>query len=157
MGDRCTGDCCENFTLPVSPEELEANYHRWVIDGQPLGMNRAAPKTWFQDIHLIYPMVTYLGYTDITPPKVNLTDEQILGNPEPKFHRYTCKHFDPKTRNCTIYEIRPVMCRSYPHGCGCNYAGCTWDEVKAKPHTPKEIEERIVALTPPRQRGQDQR
>jgi Fe-S-cluster containining protein len=40
-------------------------------------------------------------------------------------HVYTCRHFDDRTRLCTIYEERPEMCRDYPYGRngGCEY-GC---------------------------------
>lgn len=37
---------------------------------------------------------------------------------------FTCRHWDPETRLCTIYEQRPQMCRDYGvatpccHGCG---------------------------------------
>lgn len=28
---------------------------------------------------------------------------------------YTCPAYDPKTRKCTIHEIRPIACRKWPH------------------------------------------
>lgn len=134
---RCSGHCCEQFSLPIGPEELEANYRRWLTDGEPIGMNNQHPRTYYQDIHLIYPMVRYLGFHDRDPPKVNPTNVGAV-------HWYTCKHFDPKSRDCTIYDIRPQMCRSYPGSAGCNYAECTWHEVKQKPLTPEEIERQSV-------------
>lgn len=35
----------------------------------------------------------------------------------------TCRHFDG--RDCTAYDQRPDMCRRYPYGRACEYAGCT--------------------------------
>lgn len=143
--DRCSGHCCENFSLPLSPAELEASYYAWLGREQGssyVGMNgRESPRVC-QDIHLIYPMLVYLGYTDKRPPKINPSDEKLLGKPEVKLHRYRCKHLDPKTRDCTIYEIRPVMCRTYPDGRTCNFAGCTWSKYRAEPHTKAELAER---------------
>lgn len=39
--------------------------------------------------------------------------------------RFNCKHFDRGTRDCTIYERRPQMCRDYPYGRACPRDGCT--------------------------------
>ena len=33
----------------------------------------------------------------------------------------TCKLFDTKKRQCTVYEARPGVCRSYPEGKRCGY------------------------------------
>lgn len=38
---------------------------------------------------------------------------------------FACRHFDTKTRNCTIYERRPWMCKAYPYGKPCTRPGCT--------------------------------
>lgn len=146
--DRCSGHCCESFTLPIGPEALELSYRRWLGDGESLQMNGDPGGPRYQDIHLIYPMVTYIGYNAEGPELVNPTDDEILGRPRPKEHRYRCKHLDPATRDCTIYDIRPEMCRSYPNGGSCDYANCTWDKVKAEPDTPEERERRKAALTP---------
>lgn len=35
---------------------------------------------------------------------------------------FTCKHWDPSTRLCTVYEERPKMCRDHP--CGACKFGC---------------------------------
>ena len=99
-----------------------------------------------QDIHLIAPMLVYLGYMPNPAKSVNLSDEELLGEPEPKAHFYRCKHFDPKARVCSIYEIRPVMCREYPYGSACNYDACTWIERKEKRETTKERCERLRVL-----------
>ena len=33
----------------------------------------------------------------------------------------TCKLFDTKKRQCTVYEARPGVCRDYPEGKRCGY------------------------------------
>ena len=68
-------------------------------------------------------------------------DKNEHGNRGPWPHfvwHYTCKNFDPVTKNCTAYETRPEMCRDYPYGNPphskgykpraegqCNYRDCT--------------------------------
>ena len=40
---------------------------------------------------------------------------------------FTCRHWDPETKLCGIYESRPEMCRDFPdegEG-GCDLPGCT--------------------------------
>ena len=139
MKDRCTGHCCEKFSLDLSPEELAAGYQRWLgRQTEPLTMNQNEPTRLYQDIHLIAPMVTYLGHLDKHPPRVNPTDAELLGQPPERLHYYRCKHLDPKTRDCTIYEIRPAMCRTYPDAGACDYAACTWKSRKAKKETEAE-------------------
>ncbi len=113
-------------------------------------MSGSEPIPLFQDIHLIAPMVTYLGKFDRTPraaKQINEHDDIILGGKykQPK-HYYSCKHFDPKAKLCTIYEMRPAMCRNYPNGHECNYVGCTWLDNKAKKETPKKRRERLRVL-----------
>jgi Fe-S-cluster containining protein len=147
---RCKGHCCRAFFLPCSPEELEAHYHRWLeyrsaircltsltMDSKRVHMPEL---NVIQDIHLIYPMVRYLGAFKRPPYReVVSTGDSVLK------HYYTCKHFDPKTSNCTIYAIRPVMCRDYPYGRGCNYADCTWSGHKQLP-VKKQAEKSILSL-----------
>jgi len=143
--DRCTGHCCEKFTLRLSPEELAASYRQWLGQGgdsESIEMNGTKPATVYRDIYLIAPMVRYLGFTYDHPPKINPSDNELLNRPKTKRHYYTCKHFDPKTRDCTIYEIRPAMCRSYPDAGLCNYAKCTWKAKRAKKQTTAELRRR---------------
>ena len=51
-------------------------------------------------------------------------------------YRYRCKHWDPETGDCTIYDIRPQMCRDYPGAHGCNYAACTWHSRRQEKKAP---------------------
>ena len=145
MSDRCTGHCCRDFTLPYSPDELWQSYNAFLAmrNGEvPVQVGdilyRSQPRIP-QDIHLIAPMVTYLGHYD-TPASQNTVPEVMRLE-----HHYTCKHYDAATHNCTIYDIRPAMCREYPYGHGCNYAACTWESQRRKPRAlPVVDNEKIV-------------
>lgn len=124
---RCTGHCCQNFYLPFSPDELDRSYRRWKSGGEQIHMNDGKSGPIFKDIHLITPMVVHLGFTDKEPRQIVKS-----GGPPVKAHRYRCKHFDAKAKVCTIYEIRPAMCRDYPGKAGCNFAACTWKSARRK-------------------------
>ena len=130
VSGKCGGYCCERFCLAYSKEELHAMYLAWTLrarDGAAAHMIKNAElavrdlrsdyKTF--DIHLIYPMLIDLGVHDWNPNKPR---KKIRGA---KIQHWGCKHFDKKTRLCTIYDIRPTMCRVYPNGCTCTYPGCT--------------------------------
>ena len=141
---RCTGHCCKTFTLPMSPDELWAAFHRWKIGaGNSTPMSNRGDETTKQiigEIYLIAPMVIYLGYKKL-PYKQVRPEEKVE-----RHHLYTCKHFDTKTNNCGIYEHRPQMCRDYPYGMSCNYRACTWTSRKNKPETKKQRVERLKVL-----------
>jgi Fe-S-cluster containining protein len=133
--DRCTGHCCRHFTLAMSPDELWEAYRRWLYGGadalfmkpQPQSEYLKAPISYgrvFRDIHLVAPMVRYLGYME---PPIKLVNPENAG----KAHYYTCKHL-AENGDCTIYEHRPDMCRAYPNGHECEFAECTWKSMKAK-------------------------
>lgn len=149
--DRCTGHCCRDFSLRFSPEELMAAYRRWQSGGrgERLTMSGAPRGVELAEIHLIAPMVVHLGHTERTPRLVNPTDDELIGKPV-RGHRYRCKHWDPKTGDCTIYEIRPLMCRDYPGRRECSYAACTWKSRKAKKETRVEQAKRKRALLAPK-------
>lgn len=97
MADRCTGHCCEDFILPRSPEELHTR------------------TTGHKDDNLIARMVLYLG-------KYRAENQNYPGGSEG--HHYTCRYFDKATRDCTIYEERPDMCRDAPYNRPCTFKGC---------------------------------
>lgn len=37
--------------------------------------------------------------------------------------RWTCRHWDRKSKLCHIYSSRPAMCREYPYGGKCEHCG----------------------------------
>ncbi len=134
---RCSGHCCACFYLPYGPDEMEAEYTRWQKRNgsadrtqEAFGMSgRPDRHAVIVDIHLIYPMLVYLGARNSAPyPQVNKSPRKVLEGA----HYYSCKHWDRETGNCDIYEHRPQMCREYPYAADCNYANCTWTERKQK-------------------------
>lgn len=144
---RCTGHCCTAFFLPIGPKQLQESYARWNkgTANDPLYKDGITPEstTIFQDIHLVAPMVTYLGFFKKSPLKtVNPSDNEIIGKTDDGGHYYSCKHFDPRKRACTIYEIRPRMCHAYPYGKKCKYDKCTWTGHKEKKLTRVQISKR---------------
>lgn len=147
--DRCTGACCERLPIPISPHELQASYWAWQRGGEQVRFDGGKNDPIFQDIHLIAPMLVYLGEFDKPPNQyINDTDEVLLngGKFDHTRHYYRCKHFDPKKKICTIYDMRPAMCRSYPNGNECNYTACTWKEVRAKKETNPQRAKRLRVL-----------
>lgn len=118
---RCTGHCCKDFTLPISPMELkhEAEKHR-----------RTGRSRW-SEIEKVAAMVIF-KFQDWTVSGVHRGLRKARGSKRhgdlPQYH-YTCKHFDAASGNCGDYENRPAMCRDYPYGRSCAYRGCT---MKAK-------------------------
>lgn len=122
---RCSGHCCKAFTIPASLEEMRADYQRWIDWSQ----DQSKPSPKYQEIHIIYPMVIYLGRgwnSKADGSFVPLEEGRADGfTNEPTFV-YTCKHHDVKTGNCSIYEHRPRMCRDFPYGSSCPFGTCTY-------------------------------
>lgn len=71
--------------------------------------------TSHKDDALIARMVLYKG-------KYRAPNSNFPG--EPEAHHYTCRYFDRETRDCTIYEQRPDMCRDHPYNRPCTFKGC---------------------------------
>ncbi len=88
------GYCCQNVMLAESPELLQEAYEAWKR------IDSIDPS--FSEIYLIYPMLTFLR---------ELPEEDLP-------YRYRCKHFTHDQvglPSCSIYEIRPRMCRDFPY------------------------------------------
>jgi len=126
LKSRCSGHCCQNVCIAISPERLKASY---LLKGRDKENRIFSSKEYwnndFIDIDLIYPMLRF---------KRKQTVHEDSGDLDPglakkfskgsKYYVYSCVHHDTKTGNCTIYDIRPEMCRT--HGLsGCGYTGCT--------------------------------
>ena len=135
---RCSGACCKNIGLSVSPDEMRASYMRF-IEAQNGRLERTAirssardPHTLYgggnqepiyEDIHLTYPMLTFL-YEDNTHPEGDVHQTGTV-------YHYKCKNF--VDGDCSIYAIRPRMCSSFGSGdTGCGYKKCTWKEATDK-------------------------
>lgn len=146
---RCTGGCCERFYLPYSPEELMAKYDAWKRQSVGERIEMVAPVHGRQrspsvpeDIHIVALMVKPLFPVDAA----NSVDHVLPAWQEKQRGDYggwwyTCKHYDRESRNCTIYEQRPAVCREYPsygRDTKCFYANCTWGKHRADAKPPKD-------------------
>lgn len=107
---RCTGHCCERFTLPYDYDTMQARLadSRLETPKEPV----------ITDIEIIAPMIIPLGEEHWDPATGNDLDGRTI-------HHYTCKNFNKSTGDCGIYEKRPQMCRDYPYDRPCHYNGCT--------------------------------
>lgn len=128
---RCTGHCCEDFTLPFSPMQFA-----WWAKLLRLGK---LPTYWRLYGKRRYGSELNKGaVNNYNPDEIRKVSEMIifkyssktcLGNPNRKIdhelYHYTCKHFNKSTGNCMNYENRPGMCRDYPNTGTCKYKGCT--------------------------------
>lgn len=47
--------------------------------------------------------------------------ERILRHRPDPVYGTACRFLDRKTRQCTVYEARPGICRTYPGTCRCGY------------------------------------
>jgi Fe-S-cluster containining protein len=133
------GKCCDNFSLDVSPEELEIAY-RGAIDGEckkNLSMHHGKRSgtldnhyRTFEDILLIYPMVRFL-YADNVHSNGNIKTEDKV------WYHYKCIHHNLATGFCDIYAIRPKMCISFPDGNPCMYDNCKCaKDLRNRPYPP---------------------
>jgi len=89
------GQCCCDVQVRVSPMRLKEAYDAW--------MNRKPFKA-MRDIHLLYPMLTFKYETR------PISDD----GKRRRLYHYHCKFYDP-VRKCTIYDIRPWMCKGFPY------------------------------------------
>lgn len=143
QGSGCTGHCCRAFRIGGrSPEDLRLEYEAWLrgLESGDVSMDRTGGgqrrKRWDNelsvrhDIHLVFPMLIYLGRLRTNP--LPLVDEQPeLPDDHPGDHFYTCKHLEESGR-CSVYEIRPMMCRAYGLGRDCEFKDCTWEGHRAE-------------------------
>lgn len=154
--DRCMGQCCEDVTLKISPEELELSYHLWLRQREDRGhddikmsedskiLDRLSHNI-FKDIYLVYLMLIF-SHKDNNHPEFSKDHPASKLDKENIYYHYKCKHYDKKNRKCTIYEVRPWMCRSYPNGKPCYNKGCQWrKQIKwRKEITKKKIVEKSL-------------
>jgi len=120
---RCTGHCCEKFTLPYTPSEL-----RKIYEGRGKGeIGGATVDIDWKEAQQIILMVKSI-MNDYTPKNPRL---------------YTCRNFDVTTRNCKIYDHRPRMCRNFPYGKKCPNKECTlkYEKTPTIGFTEKKFEE----------------
>jgi Fe-S-cluster containining protein len=99
----CSGACCAVFPLSLTYDRLRDRWP-WITDGDfildmlvPLDLVAAAERS-----------IEFDGQLTLTPGR----------------EYFTCRHWDPDTRLCTVYDQRPDMCRRYPYRNGCDH-GCS--------------------------------
>lgn len=101
-----TSKCCRKFVLPYPIEVIKENYINW------LKQENSAKQIC--EIWLIYPML--IASNEKIQKYEN--DNTIF------YYVYSCKHLNKKGE-CTIYDLRPEMCRAYPYGePDCSYKKC---------------------------------
>ena len=147
---RCTGHCCKAFQIGgLSIEELRLEYDYWLrgqTEGPPLEMSgnlerdnfrRQARERVRADIHVVYPMLVPLGKVKKNP--LALVDDPVrIPEDFEGVHMFTCKHY--QGGNCTIYDVRPLMCKSYGlREKSCEYLDCTWDGHRAEKRPDRSI------------------
>ena len=46
---------------------------------------------------------------------------RVLRHRKDHIFKHVCEFLDPQTRQCTVYDARPSVCRGYPDGRRCGY------------------------------------
>jgi Fe-S-cluster containining protein len=159
----CSGHCCRAFQIGGRTyESLKSEYEAWLeneknggsVTGMSMraGLERRYERLQLQthhEIHIIFPMLIPLGKLKHNPEKLINTHEENAGETGVDF--YSCKHLS-KEGLCTIYDIRPQMCRSYGMGQTCEYEECTWEGHKEQKRHPlrkySEGEQRTIGKLP---------
>lgn len=129
MADRCTGKCCEMFHLPHSPLRIKAHARAITNKSGTAYVYENGKRTrvnQLQDGEMITSMVEFI---ESMPKDADKPDGDMI-------YWYSCKNWDAKSGDCTVYETRPRMCRQYPYGKACAYDGCTW---KSGPEETKQF------------------
>lgn len=131
---RCTGHCCEDFTIPYSP--MEAEFWQKVDKHwkQKFGVKQITnPHT--REFHQVMAMIEFVrpgdGNVSSGTRGLKHNRKHWQGSGYQRVWHYRCKNFDTEKRICKIYEDRPQMCRNFPHSSKCQYKKCTW---KPKPY-----------------------
>jgi Fe-S-cluster containining protein len=97
--NRCTGHCCREFYLPLTPAEIES-YARGEYPTEDEKSDRG-----------------FMARNAIWLKTVNGSAY------------FTCRQYDTETGNCNAYDRRPRTCSGYPGYGGshkCSNKGCTW-------------------------------
>lgn len=150
MGDCIrTGMCCQRIPIPVSPRQLREAYeefHRRLVSNnydaafEMTGRHDARYPQCYRDIELIYPMLKDRCLGKITLAGANKQEVMIksaIGLEPPDWHSYVygpCRFFE-RTQiidgrmvgGCSINEIKPWMCSSYPNGGTATFRGCGYN------------------------------
>jgi Fe-S-cluster containining protein len=130
----CPGYCCRCFILSHGPEEIDEALSK---DGNELWFKvysdyRNGVHTVLIDrkeLEQLKDILIPLGRDPSKFDERNLPALKDTVNRERRILNtsqcyYSCKEYDWDTHLCKIYENRPKMCRNYPNGNACEFAGC---------------------------------
>ena len=149
----CSGHCCRAFQLGgATYEELKLEYEMWLRGQREVSTMRGSATASAllrttassrDDIHMVFPMLIRLGKLKRNPEKL-VNQEWIDARDRDDTHFegvefFSCKHLHP-AGHCTIYDVRPTMCRAYGLGKTCEYEECTWEGHKE----PKRDSSRVL-------------
>lgn len=102
----CSGACCTVFQFSVTPERLRTREPHGPDDAFLADMLiELTPEEAERRIEAL-PDCTYKAYVPGVP-------------------YYTCRHFVEDTGDCSMYPVRPRMCREYPYDHECHH-GCDY-------------------------------
>lgn len=113
MSDRCSGQCCREFTLTGmgrTPDEIRERLRE---RGGPEGAQIA---------DMVIPIRA------LVPGALAPNGAVVEVEPAGGGWVFTCSNHDPETGNCRAYETRPkYMCGAFPYGKPCEHGEkCTW-------------------------------
>ncbi len=93
--NRCPAYCCSYPRIPVQPEDVLRLANHFGLSTESAGRK----------------------FTK----KGAVRGERILRQQPDGTYGSVCRFLDPDTRRCTIYEVRPGVCREYPGAVRCGY------------------------------------
>jgi Fe-S-cluster containining protein len=92
---RCTGHCCRRFYIKWDWLDYMTHPESVLGEDERLILSMIVLQDWYVD------------------------EDGVLGGAS-----FGCRNLGADG-NCAIYEKRPLMCRNYPYGNECKFAGCT--------------------------------
>lgn len=123
----CTGECCQNFILTLTYEDLKARVGE-IRDGE-----------------FVLDMLIPLGrWEKVSPEGFNKP-----GHEGGDRMVYKCRHFNDETGRCNEYENRPHVCRIHDPGLSCRYGcaqGWPFDVSLSRLKTREKIETKLERL-----------
>lgn len=112
----CTGQCCAAFPLSANRDYVQSR-------GDDSGE---------------YALIGSLLF-ELTRDEAYARLEALSLNPpawwaeQAERQLYSCRHWDTRSRLCTIYERRPLMCSRYPYSAACEHCGYRHPDLYKEP------------------------
>ena len=98
---KCTGYCCSYDRIEVSKKDVDRLAQYFGITNQDVRTKHLKKYTHRDEEEII--------------------SEVILRHKKDHIFKTVCKFLDSESRQCTIYEARPKVCRQYPNTNRCGY------------------------------------